>query len=81
MTSKKVLKRQILIIGTSDSQSLSQKRHKQGTVLNKNSSKNISKSFIKDLPEFVPTDFFAKKITQRLTTRQSNFDLKNNLRT
>ncbi len=72
--------RQILVVGTSDSRSSNQKRQTRGVVLNESIYENVSKSLIDALPEFLRADPFAKKITQRLATRESNSDLNIDLR-
>ncbi len=66
---------QILVVGTSDSRSLNQKRQASGAVSNESKYEDISKSLNKVLSEFLQADLFAKKITLRLATKESNSDL------
>ncbi len=72
--------RQILVAGTSDSQSLNQRRKAGGAVSKESLFEDISKSLIDDLPEFLRADLLAKKITHRLTTRELNSALNIDLR-
>ncbi len=67
--------RQILVLGTSDSQSLNQRRQARKAVSNESIYKDVSKSPIDALPEFLRADPLAKKVTQRLATMESNSDL------
>ncbi len=55
--------RQILVIDTSDSRSLNQRRQARGTVSNHSIYEDVSKSVIDALPEFVRADPLAMKIT------------------
>ncbi len=80
MSPTKEKARQILVIGTSDSRSLNQKGQARGAVLNKSIYEDVSKSLIDILPEFLRVNRFAKKVTQRLATRESNSDLNIDLR-
>ena len=66
--------RRILVVGTSDSRSPNQKRQVYGAVSNKKIYDDVSKFLIDALPEFLRADPLAKKITQRLATRESNSD-------
>ena len=67
--------RQILVVGTSDSRSSNQRRQARGAVLKESLYEGVSKSLIDALPEFLRADPLAKKVTQRLATRESNSDL------
>ncbi len=67
--------RQILVVGTSDTRSLNQKRQARGAVSNKSIYEDVSNCFIDALPEFLRADALAKKVTHRLATRESNSDL------
>ncbi len=67
--------RQILVVGTSDSVSSNQRRQKSGAVLNKSIYEDVSKSLIDALQEFLRAYPVAKKITQRLATKEFNSDL------
>ncbi len=67
--------RQILVVVTFDSRSSNQKRQARGAVSNESIYEDVSKSLINALPEFLRTDPFAKKVTHRLATRESNSDL------
>ncbi len=67
--------RQILVVGTFDSRSSNQRRQERGAVLNKSIYEDVSKSLINALPKFLRADSFAKKVTQRLATRELNSDL------
>ena len=71
---------QILVVGTSDSRSLNQKRQARGAVSNKSKYEDISKSLNNVLPEFLRADPFAKKITLRLAIKESNSDSNIDLR-
>ncbi len=72
--------RQILVVGTSNSQSSNQRRQAHGAVSNESIYEDVSKSLIDALPEFLRADPLAKKVTQRLATRESNLDLDIDLR-
>ncbi len=72
--------RQILVVGTSDSQSSNQKRQARRAVSNKSIYYNLSKCMIDTLPKFLRADSLAKKVTQRLATKESNSDLNTDLR-
>ena len=72
--------RQILVIGTSDSRSSNQRRQARGAVLKESLYEGVSKSLIDALPEFLRADPLAKKVTQRMATRESNSDLNIDLR-
>ena len=72
--------RKILVVGTSDSQASNQKRQTRRTVSNKSIYKDVFKSLIDALPEFLRANPFAKEVTQRLATRKSNLDLNIDLR-
>ncbi len=67
--------RQIFVVGTSDSRSLNQRKQAHKAVSNKNIYKDVSKSLIDALPEFLRADPFAKKVTQQLATKESTSDL------
>ena len=67
--------RQILIVGTSNSQSSNQKRQTFGAISNESIYEDVSKSLIDALPEFLQADPLAEKIIQRLATGESNSDL------
>ena len=71
--------RQILVVGTSDSRSLNQKRQARGAVSNESIYEDVSKFSIDVLSEFLRADPLAKKVTKRLATRESNLDLNINL--
>ena len=66
--------RQILVDGTSDSRSSNQRIQPHGVVSDKSIYEDGSRSLIDFLSEFLPADPLAKKITQRLATRESNSD-------
>ncbi len=72
--------RQILVVGTSYSRSSNQRREARGAVSNESVYVDVSKYFIDALPEFLRADPLAKKVTQRLATRESNSDLNIDLR-
>ncbi len=72
--------RKILVVGTSDSWSSNQRRQAHSAVSNESIYKDVSKSLIGVLPEFLRADPFAKKVTQQLATRDSNLDLNIDLR-
>ena len=72
--------RKIFVVGTSDSRFSSQKRQVFGTVSNKSIHKGVCKSLIDILAELLQADPLGKKVTQRLATRESNFDLNIDLR-
>ncbi len=72
--------RQILVVGTSNSRSLNQRRQARGAVSNESIYEDVSKSLIDILPEFLRADPLAKKVTHRLATRESNSDLDIDLR-
>ncbi len=72
--------KQILVVGTSDSQSSNQRRQTHGAVSNESIYKDVSQSLIDALPELLRADPLAKKVTQRLATRESNPDLNIDLR-
>ncbi len=72
--------RQILVVSTSDSLSLNQKRQARGVVSNESIYEDVFKSLIDALPEFLRADPLAKKVTQRLATKESNLDLNIDLR-
>ncbi len=55
--------RQILVVGTSDSQSLNQKRQARGAVSNKSIYEDVSESLIDALSKFLRADPLAKKVT------------------
>ncbi len=67
--------RRILVVDTSDSRSLNQRRQARGVVSNESIYEDVSKSLIDVLPEFLRADSLAKKVTQRLATIESNSDL------
>ncbi len=67
--------RQILVVGTSDSRSLNQRRQARGAVSNESMYEDVSKSLIDALPEFLRADLLAKKVTQRLVNKGSKSDL------
>ncbi len=69
----------ILVVGTSDSRCSNQRRQARGAVSNENLYEDVSKSLIDTLPEFLRADRFAKKVTERLATKESNSDLNINL--
>ncbi len=71
--------RQILVVGTSDSRSLNQKRQARGAVSNESIYEDVSKFSIDVLSEFLRADPLAKKVTKRFATRESNLDLNINL--
>ena len=71
---------QILVVGTSDSQSSNQRRQASGAVSIKIIYEDVSKSLIDALPEFLQADPLAKKVTQRLANRELNSDLNIDLR-
>ena len=72
--------RQILVVGTSDSRSLNQRSQACGAVSKERLYEDVSKSLIDALPEFLRADPLAKKVTQRMATRESNSDLNIDLR-
>ncbi len=72
--------RQILIVGTSNSQSSNQKRQTFGAISNESIYEDVSKSLIDALPEFLQADPLAEKIIQQLATGESNSDLNIDLR-
>ncbi len=72
--------RQILVVGTSDSPSSNQRRQARGAVSKKSLYEDVSKLLIDALPEFFRADPFAKILTQRIATRESNSDLNIDLR-
>ncbi len=72
--------RQILVVDTSDSRSLNQKRQARGAVSKESLYEDVSKFLIDVLPEFLRADPLAKNVTQRLATRESNSDLNIDLR-
>ncbi len=61
--------RQILVVGTSDSRSLNQRRQARGAVSKESLYEDVSKSLIDALPEFLRADHLAKKVTKRLAIR------------
>ncbi len=67
--------REILVVGTSDSRSLNQKRQAGGAVSKESLYEDVSKWLIDALPEFLRADTLAKNVTQRMATRESNSDL------
>ncbi len=67
--------RQILVFSTSDLQSSNQRRQARGAVSNESLYEDVYKSLIDALPEFLRVDPLAKKVTQRLATKESNSDL------
>ncbi len=71
---------QILVVGTSDSWSSYQSRQARRAVSNESIYEGVSKSLIDALSEFLRADPLAKKVTQRLATRESNSDLNIDLR-
>ncbi len=80
MSPTEEMARPILFVGTSDSRSSNQKRQARGAVSNKSIYEDVSKSLIDALSEFLQADSHAKKITQRLATKESNSDLNIDLR-
>ena len=72
--------RRILVVGTSDSQYSNQRRQARGAVSSESIYEDVSKYLIDALPEFLQADLLAKKVTQRLATRESNSDLNIDLR-
>ncbi len=70
--------RQILIVGISDSRSMSQNKYAPVVVSNKIKHKYVSRLFINALPEFLQVNPFAKKLTQQLTIKESISDLNHN---
>ncbi len=72
--------RQIIVIGTSDSQSSNQRRQARRDVSNESIYEDISESLIDALPELLRAHPLAKKVTHRLATRESNSDLDIDLR-
>ncbi len=62
--------RQILVVGTSNSQSSNQRRQARGAVSKECLYEDVSKFLIDALPEFLRADTLAKKVTQRLATRE-----------
>ncbi len=53
--------RQILVVGISDSRSLNQRRQARGAVSNKGIYKDVSKSLIAAVPEFLRADSFRRR--------------------
>ena len=80
MSPKEERIRQILVVGTFDSRSSNQRRQAGGAISNKSIYKDVSKTWIDALPEFLRADPLAKKLTKRLATRESDSDLNINLR-
>ena len=72
--------RQILVIGTSDLRFSDQRRQARGAVSNESIYEDVSKSLNDALPEVLRADPLAKKVTYRLATRESNWDLDIDLR-
>ncbi len=72
--------RHILVVGTSDSRSLNQKRQARGAVSNESIYEDVSKSLFDALPDLLRVDPLAKKVTHRLATRELNSDLDIDLR-
>ncbi len=72
--------RQILVVGTSDSQSSNQRRQAHGAFSKESLYEDVSKSLIDALPEFLQADPLAKKVTERLATKESNSALNIDLR-
>ncbi len=72
--------RQIPLVGTSDSRSLNERRLVRRAVSKKTLYEDVPKSLIDALPEFLRADPLAKKVTQRLATRESNLALNIDLR-
>ncbi len=68
--------RQNLVVGTSDSHFPNQRRQARGAASNERIYKDVSKSLIDVLPEFLRADPLTKKVTHRLATRESNSKFK-----
>ena len=64
--------RQVLVVGTSDSRSSSQRSRARGAVSYESMYEDVSSFLLDALPEFLRADPLAKKVTQRLATRESN---------
>ena len=77
MSPTKEKARQILVVGTSDSQSSNQRRQARADVSNGSIKKGRSKSLIDALPEFLRAYPLEKR---RLATRKSNSDFNTELR-
>ncbi len=69
-----------LHIGNSDSTFLNQRRQVRGAVSNESIYQDVSKFLIDALPECLRAELLAKKVTQRLATKESNNDLNIDLR-
>ena len=67
--------RHILVVCTSDSRSLNQRRQAHGAVSNESIFEEVSKLLINALPKLLRGDPLAKKVTHRLSIRESNSDL------
>ncbi len=72
--------RQILVVATSDSRSSNQRRQARGAVSKESLYDDVSKLLIDALHEFLRADPLAKKVTQRMATRESNSYLNIDLR-
>ena len=64
--------RPILVVGTSDSRSSNQRGQGRAAVSKESLYEDVPKSLIDALPEFLRADPLAKKVTQRMATRESN---------
>ncbi len=62
--------RQFLGISTSNSRSSNRRRQARGAGSNESIYEDVSQSVIEALPEFLRVDPLAKKVTQRLVTRE-----------
>ena len=72
--------KRILVVDISDLRSSNQRRQAYGVVSNKSIYKDVSKSLIDVLPEFLRADPIAKKVTKRSATKKSNADLNIDIR-
>ncbi len=61
---------EILVVGISSSRSSNQRRQARGAASNKIICEDVSKVLIDALPEFLRADPLAKKVTQRLATKE-----------
>ena len=72
--------RQILVVDTSDSRFLNQRREARGAVSNESIYDDVSKYLIDPLSEFLQANLFANRVPQRLAIRESNSDWNIDLR-
>lgn len=78
LTYKEKQTKQILVVGTFDSLSLSQKRYAHGAFLHESTYEDIFRSSIDALPKFLRAAPFANEVTQWLAITRFNWNLNNN---